>query len=293
MIVKNRLFKMVLFPFIGSIVAWEFLYFSFGEGFLLGLSIYLSFLFLRGWYSTTTRMANFFNEGLRGLYLYLLPLIPIILYLVTLRTAASWDVITSLPYIWLYLLLGIAWLSISLQGMLLLWSFSYQDDVLMGRNSASIVMITGAILGSSLIYAGANIGDGPGWWTVVFAGGLGTISWLLLGALINGVIGIVDQIVIERDLNSGIRFAGYLAASGLILARASGGNWTSFATTIIEFLVAWPVLLLVVFMILLELSLFKQQDNGVENNSKGLSILVAIIYVLYAVMVVSVLPAIF
>ncbi|MFD2386655.1 hypothetical protein [Enterococcus rivorum] len=260
MVVKNRLFNMLLISFFISLFSWEFLYFSIGEGVVMGISIYLSCLFLRGWYLKVSRRTTFFNEIKSGIYLYLLPMIALFFYLVTLRTAASWDVSDSFSYTLLYLLLGIAWLSLSFSGMLLFWAFSYEDDVLMSQNRSSMIMLTGAVIGSSLIYAGANIGDGPGWWTVVFAGGLGTVSWLLLGMLINFTTGIINRITVDRDINSGIRFSAYLVASGLILARGSAGNWLSFTRTIVDFTVAWPVLLMVILMILFELLLFKPQE---------------------------------
>lgn len=290
MTIIKKIRVMLLFCVIFSIAAWEILYFSFGEGFVLGLSGYLSVLFLFGWYRKTTRITQFFNQGRLRLYFYLLPSIPVILYLVILNTAASWDVVGDFFYGLMYLLLGIAWLSLSLNGMLLFWSFSYEDDVLMGKNNAALITLTGAIIGSSLIYAAANVGDGPGWWTVVIAGGIGTLTWLLLGLLINKLTAIIEAITMEHDVNSGIRFGSYLIASGLILALASSGDWTSFSVTLSEFLVGWPVLPLTGIVVILEGSLFKIEDTGEERQSQQFaSIIVTLCYLLYAALVVFML----
>ncbi|MFD2305350.1 hypothetical protein [Enterococcus termitis] len=290
MVVKQNMKLVFFISVITMVLCWEILYFSLGEGFIMGLSICTSFYFLKGWYVKTAHVTRFFNQPKRRAYLYGLPAIPILLYLYTLRTVASWDVVGEMAYIIMYLFLGIAWLALSFDGMLLLWSFSYEDDVLMSKNKAALILMTGAIVGSSLIYAGANIGDGPGWWTVVFAGGLGTVSWLVLGMLINQTTTIIESITMEYDTNSAIRFSTYLAASGVILARASSGDWTSFSMTVKEFMVGWPVLPLAGLVILIERFIFKPQTtNTDEGNTKIMSIGVSVCYILYAIVTFTLL----
>lgn len=294
MVVRNKMVFSLWTIMIVTVLSWEILYFSIGEGVITGLSICISFHFLSGWYQKVTATTGFYNQMKLRLYLYLLPAIPIILNVITLRTLASWDVTGAAVYVLMYLLMGVAWLALTLNGMLLGWSFSYEDDVLMGENPAGVWLLTGAVLGSSLIYAGANIGDGPGWWTVVFAGGLGTISWLLLGASINKWTGIIDTIASDNDAGSGIRMWGYLIASGFILSRASAGDWTSFTMTVVEFLSGWPVLLLALAMVVTERSLFDPTKHPSEQQAtKTLSAAVTACYLLYAVIVVFLLPAIF
>ena len=60
----------------------------------------------------------------------------------------------------------------------------------------------------------ANIGDGPGWWVVVFAAGLATAAlfaaWLVLAQIGHGV----DAVTIDRDLAAGVRLGAFLAACG-------------------------------------------------------------------------------
>lgn len=289
MSVSTKLLMTVIISVVVAFFAWENFYFSLGEGGVLGVSLCISLPFLLRWYRKTTRVTAFFKQPLLRLFFYLLPTIPVLLYWITLRTIASWDVVDEFWYIVMYLILGIAWLAFSLQGMLLVWSFSYEDDALMGSNHAAIVAMTGAIIGSSLIYTGANIGDGPGWWSVIFAGLLGMVSWLLLGGLIDKLTGQIESVIMAHDLNSGIRFAAYLVASALILARASSGDWTSFDVTLVEFLAGWPVVLLVIGVIILERTSVKTVAESDESKQRSTSILIGMAYLLYGLLVTFVL----
>lgn len=287
-------FTKLLVIMVGAYFCYEYLYFSYGEGVIMSFSAYCSAVFLWDWYVRTDHNTNFFNMTRTRIYLYVLPFTTGLLYLLTLRTVASFDVIGELLYIVMYLLFGIAWISVTLRGMFLLWSFSYQDDVLMGRNQAALIAFTGAFLGISLIYAGANIGDGPGWWTVVWAGGLGTITWLILGFAVSRCTGIVDSVLMDRDLGSGIRLGCFWLACGLILARASGGDWTSFSATVVEFVVGWPAILLTVIMIVSERLLFRvreEWEEEAEGNQK--TVLVSAFYIIYAIIAVALLPLLF
>ncbi len=65
-----------------------------------------------------------------------------------------------------------------------------------------------------------NIGDGPGWWTIVLASGIGTVLWLLLLHLLTQVR--KSSRKLSENVLGGIHLGSYLA-SGLIFARASGG----------------------------------------------------------------------
>lgn len=237
-------------------------YFSIGESIIMGISCVLSFRYLTSWYAGAAHTTKFFNAYKKRIVLYCLPFTAALLYLVTLRTAASYDVVDSIRYIFMYLMLGITWLFTALQGMFLFFDFSYRDDVLTGNHTAPLITCSFACLAVALIYAGANVGDGPGWWTVVFAGGLGTVTWLLLGCIVNRTTTLVEHVIMDKNVNSSIRLGSYLLASGIILARASSGDWTSFGDTVIEFLTGWPVILLTVFVILMEYLVFGNADNG-------------------------------
>ena len=276
---------------IGALFCWENLYFSPGEGIVMSYSLWQTVAFLGDWYIRVNHNTRFFDLRRTRIWLKFLPLTTIVLYLLTLRTLASYDVVGEFYYIIMYLLLGITWLYVSLRGMFLCWSFSYQDDVLMGRNVAALIAFSGAFLGFSLIYAGANIGDGPGWWTVVWAGGLGTVTLLLLGGAVKKCTHLVDSVVMDRDTAGGIRLGCYLLGCGLILARASGGDWTSFSATVKEFMAGWPAAILTVIVIILEHLLFRPRDGWEEvDEGKVRTILVSAFYIIFAVVAVNLLP---
>ena len=283
-------FLLILFA---AYMCYDILYFSFGEGVIMSFSVWHSIAFISDWYLRVGHNTQFFGLSRTRKYLYCLPFSTMILYLLTLQSVASYDVVGDFLYTLMYLALGITWIYLTFQGMFLFWSFSYQDDVLMGRNLAALIAFTGAFLGVSLIYAGANIGDGPGWWTIVWAGGLGTVTWLLLGMAVNQCTHIMDSVLMDRNTAGGVRLGSYLLASGLILARASAGDWTSFAVTVLEFLSGWPVIPLTIIMIVLERLLFRQLPEWEmpdEGNQK--TVLVSAFYIIYAVIIVGLLPAV-
>jgi hypothetical protein len=172
------------------------------------------------------------------------PLITMVLLAAMLRTAAAEDVRDSATYIILYLVLGAAW-SGALMRLLPFAGFNPTEDTVERGNGAAAPMAIGALLGCTLCYAGANVGNGPGWWVVVFSAGLATATLAVLWLVFDQLTGIADSITVERDRTASWRFGGLLTAGGLVLGRCVAGNWVSAAATARDFAVlAWPVLLL-------------------------------------------------
>lgn len=219
----------------------------------------------------------------------LLPLLALAMIVYTLVALASFDVSGDFFYMLLYIALGFVWVHFGMRLVFALFDISWRDDALELANPAAIVPVAAAYLGLALIYCGANIGDGPGWWCVVFAGALGVGAWLGLGAALNALGGLFERVTIGRDFAAGVRFGGYLLASAVILARASGGDWTSFGMTIVEFLDGWPVLLLAVLALLVEL-IFAQWAERRPGQSRGsrlaVSVVAGVFYIVAAVVFV-------
>ena len=247
------------------------------------VSCFFTFIFFKDWYYYTLNSWLPEKNRLTKTTLIILPFISLIIVFYTLKVLASFDVKNSAFYIFYYIVLGYTWLYFGCKLFFLLFDISWIDDILYRNNKAVLFSFTGGILGLVTIYSGANIGDGPGWWCVVFAGGLGTITWFILGIVINKITDIFDRITIDRDIPSGVRFGLYLLASGIILGRASGGDWTSFFMTIIEFLDGWPVLLLTALAILVEKYYMKR-------SSKFSSIFWGILYIIISIISVILLP---
>ena len=98
-----------------------------------------------------------------------LPPVSLAIILFVLLTMASYDVVG----IWVvfYILMGYAWICggvFMMECLDLSWPF----DAVHLDNKAAVFPAAGGFVGVTLIYAGANTGDGPGWWVVLFAAGL-------------------------------------------------------------------------------------------------------------------------
>lgn len=151
--------------------------------------------------------------------------------LLVLKTLASFDVVGAPEYQFMYGVLGLAWLRVG-ERFFALAGLSLRDDLVERRNRAAIPAMAGAFAGLTCCYAGGNIGDGPGWWVVLFSAGLASallfVAWLMLAQFSP----VMDAITIDRDPAAGVRLGVFLAAGGLLLGRAVAGDWYSVADTI-------------------------------------------------------------
>jgi len=152
----------------------------------------------------------------------------------------------------MYLVLGAAWVGVWIR-LLALTGVSKRDDVVERSNSSAALAVAGAMLGITLCYAGGNIGDGPGWWVVVFAAGLATVAFFAAWMVLETVSGVSDTVTVDRDPSGGLRLAGFLVACGLLLGRSVAGDWVSAEATVRDFaLAAWPVVVLVLVAAIVE-----------------------------------------
>ncbi|WP_020621198.1 hypothetical protein [Paenibacillus daejeonensis] len=264
------------------------------ESMVLFVSFCVTICFIGLWYYKIVRLWPLSYNKTGRLILGLLPVLAFIIIIRILLTMASFDVVNDGLYISMYLFLG--FLCLALGSMLLrkVFDLSWDDDALQRGNRASLAAYAGAFLGMTMIYTGANIGDGPGWWTVIVAGSLGFASWMVLAAQFNKYAHVSEQITVDRDLASGIRFGGYLLASGIILGRASAGDWTSWWMTIVEFLAGFPVLLLALWALQVERSQANRSTSRGSRHDQTLptALIWAVLYVAFAVLAVMLLPAI-
>lgn len=140
-------------------------------------------------------------------------------------TAAIWLVLATKLFSWLGL--------------------SFQDDVVERRNVAALIALCGALIAMALIYAGGSIGEGPSYFNNVFSAGLGTVGLLALWVMLELGAKVSLSITEERDLASGLRLAGFLVATGLVLGRAVAGDWHSEEATTRDFVHdGWPAIIL-------------------------------------------------
>ena len=211
-------------------------------------------LALTAWLSIFVRSLRFSRYDLprasTNALLFALP-VCLMIVLFILRTLASHDVREDNRYIAMYGLMGAAW--IGLAPALFLPGISLRDDFFERRNSAAAITVVGHMLGATFCFAGGNIGDGPGWWVVVFCAIIANATLALLWFIANQFTHIADHITIDRDPAIALRAAGFFIGAGLILGRAVAGDWISLDATLRDFAIkAWPALLLLLLLALAE-----------------------------------------
>ena len=167
-----------------------------------------------------------------------------VLIYVVLRTWASFDVVDAPQYVSMYVVLGLAWLRL-LEKSFAFLGLSVRDDVAERGNRSAALALAGAFVGVTACYAGGNIGDGPGWWVVVFSAALATATWLAAWFALAFLTPVADAVAIDRDPAAGLRLGAFLAASGLVMGRAVAGDWMSTGATVSDFVTTAPPALLI------------------------------------------------
>lgn len=268
------------------------LFLAFVEVLLFFGSIILTAVYLFRWYKYTLSSNPIKRGTFSRILLAFLPVASFVIILYTLQNLASFDVVGSAVYIVMYLMIGLVWFYFGVFLMFAFFDVSWVDDALNMNNPAAALAVVGGGLGVTIIYAGSNIGDGPGWWCVFFAGGLGLTAWFALGVLANLSTRVFKRITVGRSMACAIRTCAYLISSGIVLGRASAGDWTSFGKTVIEFLDGWPVLIITAAFILIELIFVTGEKRGEQGKAIGiiLSLIFGAAYIAVAIYALQVLP---
>ena len=167
-----------------------------------------------------------------------------------LVSAASFDVVDAPQYQFMYGVLGLAWLRLAV-AMFPFVGLSPRDDVIERGNASAAIATAGAIVAVALCYAGGNIGDGPGWWVVLFSAALATGTLIVAWATVALVTPMIDTVTIDRDPAAGLRLGAMLIACGLILGRAVAGDWESPSATVADVI---PALLPVAVILMLAIA---------------------------------------
>lgn len=193
-----------------------------------------------------------------------------------LITVASFDVVNDRIYIIFYLVMALAYVYIHMVYMNYLLGISILDDVFNNSNKASLIVIFSSLIGLSTIFAAANIGDGPGFYTVVVAHGLGMIAYGIIMYIFDLSTRTLEHVQSDHNYAKAIRYAVFVLSLSSILAYGAQGDWTSFNQTIVEFFVAWPAIILLGIGILLE-NIFKKV------NSYFVALLISSVYIIFTV----------
>ena len=191
---------------------------------------------------------NIRNRGVGALSMTLVACTAL-LYWVLTQLAAE-DVIHDSRYIFMYTVLGLAWLRVSALGFAYT-GVSARDDAIERRNAAAIAALAGAFLGVTCCYAGGNIGNGPGWWVVIFSAALATAGMFLGWILLTQMTAVNDAVTIDRDPAAGVRLGAFLAAAGVMFGRAVAGDWESAAQTLRDATAVLPAVALLLGLAML------------------------------------------
>jgi uncharacterized membrane protein YjfL (UPF0719 family) len=184
-----------------------------------------------------------------------LPMVLLMALAVTLLKGAAREVREDGQYVVLFVALGASWL-IGLAWALGWLGIHVRDDALERNNVAAAVAASGALSGGMIVYGGANLGEGATIWMTIGPALLGTVSILSLWGAHQMLSGATDAIVLDRDLASGIRFAGMTLGTGLVVGRALVGDYVSAFETVRDLLVqSWPALPLVGLSVLIQVKL--------------------------------------
>ena len=248
--------------------------------FLLGLSVPLAIVLWGRWYYSL-RLSPALRVTRPGRVAFgLLPVLCMIFLFAILKRFSADSVKSDSPTAILFVLFGASWVGLA-QLVFGLLGISARDDVLERGNSAAVWVISGQLVGSTLCFAGANVGNGSGPEVVAFCAFLSTTALLLAWFLVECVGSVADTITIDRHLGTGIRICGWLIATGIVLGDAVTGNWKSVSTAVRDFAVcAWPAAATGLVVALLERKLYKLGPNHEWNGPRKSAVLAAVYIVL-------------
>jgi len=222
------------------------------EFFALIMSILAGWRGWSGWSDGLFRVRRFARRFDVAAIGWTLPVLAAAIVYFVLRLWASHDVRDDPTYLVFYLLMSFGW-SGAWNVVMTWFDLDFRDAVSSG-NRALLITLVGGLLSVTFIFAGGNIGEGPGWFVVVFCAGVGTATLLFIWFAENQFSPVHDAIAIDRDQATGWRTAGFFVAAGLILGRAVAGDWRSVAETLTDFVESgWPVLLPAALLLVLNL----------------------------------------
>lgn len=214
------------------------------EFIVLAIAAVMAAAALAYWYGSLARMPRLRRDA--RLWLLLAGAWPLCLLalLTVLRRLAAADVRDAPEYLLMYSAIGAGWLGAAT--FVFDWfGISPVDDAMARNNRAAGHAVCGAMAGVTLCFAGANVGNGPGWWVVLICAALSTAAWLALWALVESITGAAETITVGRDARAGSRLGCLLAACGLVLGRSVAGDWRSVDVTLADFLrLGWPAAVL-------------------------------------------------
>ena len=219
---------------------------------ILFISIFLSAYFANRWYKTIYKTLYKHDKTQVLFCLNIIPVVSIIIIFVIVITLAAPSVVESGFYILFYTILGMVFVFLQARLMRLFWDLSWWYDVLNLNNKAAVLPVFCGMVGTAILYAAMNIGDGDGWWCVLVPFIMCWGLWFLLAMLLLSFGQLAEKITVERNINAGLRFSFYLIVLALLISWINMGDWTSFGVTVEEFMASWPVIILAFIILVIE-----------------------------------------
>jgi uncharacterized membrane protein YjfL (UPF0719 family) len=199
------------------------------------------FILWRGWFSRLLRPSLVPVDPSVRLSLAGLPLICAAFLLAVLLRCSAATVRSDRFWVSGYFVFGAAWIGAS-QWIFGILGIGMRDDVIERRNTSAAWVVAGQFLASTLCFAGANVGNGPGPEVVVFCALLSSATLLLTWFLFDRIASATETITIERDSAAGIRVAGWFTAAGIVCGAAVTGDWHDVSRTMSDFArYIWPI----------------------------------------------------
>jgi hypothetical protein len=229
------------------------------RGFLIAMSVPLSLTSVMS-ETRPTQSASRVTRASRTPF-HICQVIGLVLIAGALRAWGAAEVRADSSEIFLFTAVGWVWMLLASAAFPWL-GLSLREDAVERKNPAAMAALSGAVLAVAICFAGGHLGEGETWWTNCFSFLLSTAGllflWLILECLARPSVAIAE----ERDLASGVRLAGFLLASSLILSRAVAGDWHSTASTVQDFLRdGWPAALVGVVAVKTEISFRPRFDR--------------------------------
>jgi len=169
------------------------------------------------------------------------PILCLASVLAVICAAADPVVRNDVRYIMLFVFSGGVYLAAATFGLACL-GISARDDALENCNTAAAWAVCGAQAGAAACFAGSNVGVGPTIWTTLIPAFFAGMTLIVAVFLVAVLTSLSDDVAIDRDVASGLRMAGCMAACGLVLGRAAAGDFESWRSTFIDFAkMSWPV----------------------------------------------------
>jgi hypothetical protein len=239
-----------------------------GEAVLLILLAPIALIYWGAWFRAVFETVLLVRPGTRIIALVLCWLSCFGMVLAILLTAADPEVRESPVYIILFLEVTAVALAAATAAAWLI-GVSPLDDAIRRRNLAAVWMTIGLWTGTAAASAGANVGRGDTIGTTNGPLALGVATIVVLWAVLAAVAG-TSSITQHRDSATGLRQGGLLIAWGLIMGRATAGDWESVAGTLRDYeLQGAPALVLLFIAISLEIWLRPSRRRPVPPRGAG------------------------